>query len=61
MAIKPEVPEIVIFVRHKPTCPHSDRGELYMQCRCRKHLRWSIGGKQYRRSAKTRLLAGAER
>lgn len=61
MAIKPEVPEIVIFVRHKPTCSHAGRGELYMQCRCKKHLRWSIGGKQYRRSAKTRLLAEAER
>lgn len=61
MTIQPGIPEIVIFVRHKPTCAHADRGELYMQCRCKKHLRWSIGGKQYRRSAKTRLLAEAEK
>lgn len=34
--------------------------EFFRRCDCRKHLRWSINGKQYRRTANTRLWAGAE-
>lgn len=53
------VPSIAVFVRHSAECPH--RGdELYKRCRCNKHLRWSYGGHQYRRSAKTRSWQIAE-
>ena len=30
------------------------RGQTWKRCDCRKHLRWSHDGKQYRRSAETR-------
>lgn len=53
------VPSIAIFVRHSADCPYSD-DELYKRCRCSKHLRWSSGGRQYRKSAKTRSWAIAE-
>jgi len=53
------VPSIQIFVRHSADCPHK-ADEQYKRCRCRKHLRWSYGGKQYRKSAQTRSWATAE-
>ena len=53
------IPEIAIFVRHSEDCPHKD-DELYKKCHCRKHLRWTWEGKQYRRSAKTRSWATSE-
>jgi site-specific recombinase XerD len=34
-------------------------GEDFPSCKCRKHLRWSMGGKQYRRKAGTRNWKGA--
>ncbi|HZQ24915.1 MAG TPA: tyrosine-type recombinase/integrase [Terriglobales bacterium] len=55
-----EIPGIEIFVRHSPDCKYNG-DERYKGCRCRKHLRWSYGGKQYRQSAKTRSWSGAER
>ncbi len=55
-----QVPVITIFVRHSADCPH--RGdEFYKRCSCRKHLRWSRDGKQYRKATKSRSWAGAER
>jgi integrase/recombinase XerD len=52
-------PIITIFVRHKPACKwHGD--EFTKNCRCRKHLRWSLGGKQFRKQAGTRSWAEAE-
>jgi integrase/recombinase XerD len=54
------IPSITIFVRHSVTCEKRDRGELFRQCRCAKHLRWSSDGKQFRRAAKTRAWAIAE-
>lgn len=54
-----EVPVITIFVRHSADCRY--RGEeFHKNCRCRKHLRWSYGGKQFRQSAKTRSWTQAE-
>jgi integrase/recombinase XerD len=53
------VPSIAIFVRHSTDCPHKG-DELYKRCRCPKHLRWSYGGHQYRKSAKTRSWQIAE-
>lgn len=47
------IPDIVVFVPHNVGCEH--RGdEQYRDCNCRKYLRWSRDGKQFRRTAKTR-------
>lgn len=54
------VPVVTIFVRHSADCKHKG-DEFYKQCRCRKHLRWSSNGKQYRQSAKTRAWDQAEK
>ena len=52
-------PIITIFVRHSANC--KNRGdEFCKRCNCRKHLRWSYEGKQYRQSAGTRSWAEAE-
>jgi integrase/recombinase XerD len=53
------IPTVTIFVRHSSDCPRTG-DEFYKNCRCRKHLRWSYGGEQYRQSAKTRAWAIAE-
>jgi integrase len=53
------VPVITIFVRHAPGCKWSGE-EFAKGCRCRKHFRWSQGGKQHRRKAGTRSWAEAE-
>jgi len=53
------MPVITIFVRHKPGCKWEDE-EFAKGCRCRKHFRWSQGGKQFRRAAGTRSWAEAE-
>ena len=52
-------PIITIFVRHSPGCKWAGE-EFHKGCNCRKHLRWSRGGKQYRRQAGTRSWAEAE-
>jgi len=54
------VPSISIFVRHASDCKYRD-DETWRRCNCRKHLRWTHDGKQYRRSAKTRSWEQAER
>ena len=53
-------PIITIFVRHSLDCQHAGN-EFYKRCDCWKHLRWSAGGKQYRRATKEKTWAGAER
>jgi site-specific recombinase XerD len=53
-------PIITIFVRHSLGCPHTG-DEFYKRCDCWKHLRWSYGGKQYRRATKQKTWAGAEK
>jgi integrase/recombinase XerD len=55
-----DAPLITIFVRHSKGCPGTGN-EFYKACRCRKHLRWSYLGKQYRKATKQRTWAGAER
>jgi len=52
-------PIITIFVRHSPDCKYAG-DEFTKVCRCRKHLRWSLGGKQFRKQAGTRSWAEAE-
>src|SRR5258708_79472 len=54
-----EAPAISVFVRHSAACKYRD-DETWKRCNCRKHFRWSHGGKQYRQSAKTRTWAQAE-
>ena len=52
-------PVITVFVRHTPSCKY--RGdEFHKACKCRKHLRWSQHGKQFRRTAGTRSWGLAE-
>lgn len=54
-----DIPSISIFVRHSRDCRY--RGdESYRGCRCSKHLRWRIDGRQVRQSARTRLWRVAE-
>lgn len=53
------IPSITIFVRHAADCKYRD-DETWKRCNCRKHFRWSNGGRQYRASAKTRSWQKAE-
>jgi site-specific recombinase XerD len=54
-----EAPVITIFVRHSADCKyHGD--EFCKRCNCRKHLRWTQNGTQYRRKAGCRSWAAAE-
>jgi site-specific recombinase XerD len=52
-------PIVTIFVRHKPGCKYAGE-EFTKGCKCRKHLRWSLDGKQHRKQAGTRSWAEAE-
>lgn len=54
------VPVITIFVRHSAACKYKG-DEFCRRCNCRKHLCWTAGGVQYRRTAKARTWAEAER
>jgi integrase/recombinase XerD len=65
-------PLITIFVRHTPDCKapkilRKVKGkdkkvwdEFYKRCDCKKHLRWSVKGKQYRKATGARSWADAE-
>lgn len=53
-------PVITIFVRHAADCKYAG-DEFSRRCNCRKHLRWTLNGTQYRRSAKSRSWAEAEK
>jgi len=52
-------PVITIFVRHSTDCKYSG-DEFSRRCNCRKHFRWTQGGKQYRQMAGTRTWEEAE-
>ncbi len=52
-------PLITVFVRHTPGCKYAG-DEFCKRCNCRKHLRWTQGGKQHRRKAGTRSWTEAE-
>src|SRR5713226_3083134 len=52
-------PLITILVRHSKKCRYAG-DEFCKRCNCRKHLRWTQGGKQFRRKAGTRSWAEAE-
>jgi len=51
-----EAPVITIFVRHSEY--HGD--EFTKRCQCKKHLRWTMRGKQYRKKTAAREWAAAE-
>jgi integrase/recombinase XerD len=52
-------PLITIFVRHSADCKYAG-DEFCKRCNCRKHLRWTQDGTQYRRKAGTRSWHHAE-
>jgi site-specific recombinase XerD len=52
-------PVITIFVRHSPGCKYAG-DEFSKRCNCRKHLRWTQNGQQFRRKAGTRSWSEAE-
>src|SRR5271169_1252470 len=52
-------PVITVFVRHSADCKYAG-DEFCKRCHCRKHLRWTHNGKQYRKKAGTRTWAEAE-
>jgi hypothetical protein len=54
------LPLVTIYVRHTAGCQY-EGDEFAKRCKCRKHLRWSRQGKQYRRTAGTRSWTEAER
>lgn len=52
-------PVVTVFVRHSEDCKYAG-DEFSRRCKCRKHLRWTHNGKQYRRKAGTRSWEEAE-
>src|ERR1035441_5182655 len=54
-----EAPLITVFVRHSDLCPYVE-DEFCKRCKCKKHLRWSQNGKQFRMKTGARSWAGAE-
>lgn len=55
-------PTVTIIVRHSKGCRYYRTGaEKVQSCKCRKHLRWSLGGEQFRKPAGTRSWAEAEK
>jgi integrase len=54
-----EAPLITIFVRHSKDCKYVG-DEFGKRCKCKKHLRWSQNGKQFRMKTGARSWAGAE-
>lgn len=51
---------VTVFVRHRLTCPSLHRGEFYRGCQCGKYLRYSLDGRQHRKSTGTRAWSVAE-
>ena len=52
-------PVVTIYVRHSKECKYAG-DEFARRCSCRKHLRWTINGKRYRKQAGTRSWEEAE-
>ncbi len=52
-------PLITIFVRHAADCKYKG-DEFTKRCSCKKHLRWSHNGTQYRKATGARSWAEAE-
>jgi integrase/recombinase XerD len=54
-----ETPLITVFVRHSAGCKYAG-DEFTKRCQCKKHLRWTQNGEQFRRKTGSRSWAGAE-
>lgn len=54
-----DAPLITVFVRHSAGCKYAG-DEFTKRCQCKKHLRWTLNRKQYRRKTGQRSWAGAE-
>jgi hypothetical protein len=60
-------PVVTVYVRHSASCRHAqepageNKGEFARGCKCRKWLRYSLKGKQFRYPTKTRSWAEAEK
>jgi len=54
-----DAPLITIFVRHSAGCKYAG-DEFTKRCNCKKHIRWSQNGQQYRLRTGSRSWAGAE-
>ncbi len=52
-------PVITIFVRHSADCKYAG-DEFTKRCDCKKHLRWTQNGRQFRRKTGARSWAEAE-
>ncbi len=67
MEIPKAAPLVTVYVRHSASCGHAkesagaNTGEFAKGCKCRKWLRYSAKGKQYRYPTKTRSWAEAEK
>jgi site-specific recombinase XerD len=53
-------PVVAVYVRHARNCPQSAKGELFRGCDCPKWLRYSLAGRQVRKTANTRSWGQAE-
>ena len=51
---------VSVYARHRLSCSHLSKGEFYRGCSCPKWLRYSLAGKQHRKSASTRTWSVAE-
>src|SRR5450631_4334124 len=54
-----DAPVITIFVRHNAGCKYAG-DEFTKRCDCKKHLRWTWQGKQFRKKTGARSWAAAE-
>ena len=67
MKIPQAAPAVTVYVRHSASCSHAkepagdNSGEFARGCKCRKWLRYSVRGKQFRYPTKTRSWAEAEK
>jgi site-specific recombinase XerD len=52
-------PVVTIYVRHAKGCKYAG-DDFARRCKCRKHLRWIVNGKRYRKQAGTRSWEEAE-
>lgn len=54
-----DAPLITVFVRRSAGCRYAG-DDFSKRCNCKKHLRWTQNGKQYRMKTGSRSWAGAE-
>ena len=60
-AKKDEAFMLTLYRRHKPTCPHFAEGRKFHHCKCMIWADGVLGGREIRRSMRTRDRAPANR